>query len=77
MTAPGRKACTCGAHLDWSALPEIGRQAVPEDDAACDCGTMTRRFGNGGHASDCPSLGYTLIYKNCPHCKTTLCEEER
>ena len=69
------RECSCGMRLDLDALREHGRQDVPEDEAACDCGGITKRFAAGGHASDCPGHPYTLILYNCPRCRTTIAEE--
>ena len=71
------RCCHCGAPLDWAALPELGRQGVPEDPGACDCyaGEPSDYVATAPCAPTCASLPYVLVHKNCPSCGTTLSRE--
>ena len=75
VTRQRSRECSCGKTLDLDALGERGRQAIPADETACDCVTLTKRFATNGHASDCPGRPYTLALYNCPRCSTTIAEE--
>jgi hypothetical protein len=58
---------------DFAALPSLGTINVVSDLACCDC-PKNGAAPLADHPLTCDGQAHVLVLKNCPACKSTLCE---